>query len=135
MLRGPETEMDLSDERVSITCNGWGGITVCAWPSWLMATPTAPRTATARKATAILMVVIFIRRGCKLVVPFMFHLEELLKPTRSLCLPSVFSPRNPLDAGFIGLSTRYFAYLYVATRLVMLTAVEFVPSEVCVPTA
>src|SRR5205807_8354231 len=59
---------------------------------------TAPRTATARKATAILMVVIFICRGCKLVVPFMFHLEELLKPT-SLRLPSVFSPRNPLAAG------------------------------------
>src|SRR5947209_18909777 len=73
-----------------------------------MAIPTAPRTATARKATAILMVVIFICRGCKLVVPFMFHLEELLKPTRSLRLPSVFSPRNPLAAGFLGLSL-YFA--------------------------
>src|SRR2546426_7570986 len=47
-------------------------------------------------------------RSCKLVVPFMFHLEELLKPTRSLRLPSVFSPRNPLAAGFLGLSL-YFA--------------------------
>src|SRR2546426_8347134 len=47
-------------------------------------------------------------RSCKLVVPFMFHLEELLKPTRSLRLPSVFSPRNPLTAGSLGLSL-YFA--------------------------
>src|SRR2546426_11200429 len=138
MLRGSGTGIDFSDESGSITCNRSGGINDCAWAtpeSWLMAIPTAPRTATARKATAILMVVIFIRRGCKLVVPFMFHLEELLKPTRSLCLPSVFSPRNPLDAGFLGLSTRYFAYLYVATRLVIVTAVECVPSEVCVPIA
>src|SRR2546428_13477454 len=85
-------------------------MTVCAGArrdSGLMPTPPAQRTATARKATAILMVVIFIR-GCKLVVPFIFHLEELLKPTRSLRLPSVFSPRNPLDAGFLGLSL-YFA--------------------------
>src|SRR3989442_1713547 len=90
-------------------CNRLGGN--CAWATpecWLRAIPTAPRTATARKATAILMVVIFIRRGCKLVVPFIFHLEELLKPTRSLRLPSVFSPRNPLAAGFLGL-TLYFA--------------------------
>src|SRR2546426_1158477 len=82
----------------------------CAGPppkSWLMPTPPATRPATARKATAILMVVIFIR-GCKLVVPFIFHLEELLKPTRSLRLPSVFSPRNPAVSGFLGLSL-YFA--------------------------
>src|SRR5207245_6967706 len=110
MLRGSGTGIDFSDESGSITCNRSGGINDCAWAtpeSWLMAIPTAPRTATARKATAILMVVIFIRRGCKLVVPFIFHLEELLKPT-SLRLPSVFSPRNPLAAGFLVLSL-YFA--------------------------
>src|SRR5437879_466828 len=86
MLRGSGTGIDFSDESGSITCNRSGGMNDCAWAtpeSWLMAIPTAPRTATARKATAILMVVIFIR-GCKLVVPFIFHLEELLKPTRSL---------------------------------------------------
>src|SRR2546425_5948350 len=108
MLRGSGTGIDFSDESGSITCNRLGGWNDCAWASWLMAIPTAPRTATARKATAILMVVIFICRGCKLVVPFMFHLEELLKPTRSLRLPSVFSPRNPLTAGSLGLSL-YFA--------------------------
>src|SRR2546425_13284812 len=107
MLRGSGTGIDFSDESGSITCNRLGGWNDCAWASWLMAIPTAPRTATARKATAILMVVIFICRGCKLVVPFMFHLEELLKPT-SLRLPSVFSARDPLAAGFLGLSL-YFA--------------------------
>src|SRR5207245_7361998 len=110
MLRGSGTGIDFSDESGSITCNRSGGMNDYAWAtpeSWLMEIPTAPRTATARKATAILMVVIIIR-DCKLVVPFIFHLEELLKPTRSLRLPSVFSPRNPLDAGFLGLSL-YFA--------------------------
>src|SRR2546425_12598450 len=105
MLRGSGTGIDFSDESGSITCNRWGGKNDCAWAtpeSWLRATPPAPRTATARKATAILMVVIFIRRGCKLVVPFMFHLEELLKPTRSLRLPSVFSPRNRWMLGSSG---------------------------------
>src|SRR5947209_20636469 len=109
MLRGSGTGIDFSDESGSITCNRSGGMNDCAWASWLMAIPTAPRTATARKATPILLVVIFIRRCCKLVVPFIFHLEDLLKPTRSLRLPSVFSPRNPLDAVFLRLSTRYFA--------------------------
>src|SRR5438132_6619619 len=95
MLRGSGTGMDFSDESGSITCNRSGGINDCAWASWLMAIPTAPRTATARKATAILMVVIFIRRGCKLVVPFIVSPRRIVKAHAIFASSFCFQPEEP----------------------------------------